>query len=386
MINILDKGYIVLVDSMGDDDTPAKTARTSYNDANKNFSKERNAGLTDYLIRHKHNTPVEFIELLFYIKMPIFVARQMIRTRTASVNEISYRYVQATREYYLPEESRMQKQSEDNKQGSSSELVDYPRECLKLIEDSCNNSFDTYERLVANGLNLETARTVLPLGTYTEWYWKIDMHNLLHFLKLRLDKHAQYEIRVYAQAMYDMVKEKYPTVIRSWEKHILNSTTFSSEELDCFSVPVPVTVDHLKGSAKKEMIEKLEKAFEDIDYLQYTPIDTYILYFTWEFILSEQQKPFWADITYVSTVEQIAKITIKVEEPYDVNDPITLRQAAETAAKKKAVNFAFNEELLQLSNFNLKEIEIGVFYGDDDGEPDEDYIFKVDEAGSWSRG
>ena len=247
MINILDKGYIVLVDSMGDDDTPAKTARTSYNDANKNFSKERNAGLTDYLIRHKHNTPVEFIELLFYIKMPIFVARQMIRTRTASVNEISYRYVQATREYYLPEESRMQKQSEDNKQGSSSELVDYPRECLKLIEDSCNNSFDTYERLVANGLNLETARTVLPLGTYTEWYWKIDMHNLLHFLKLRLDKHAQYEIRVYAQAMYDMVKEKYPTVIRSWEKHILNSTTFSSEELDCFSVPVPVTVDHLKS-------------------------------------------------------------------------------------------------------------------------------------------
>lgn len=102
--------------------------------------------------------------------------------------------------------------------------------------------------------------------------------------------------------------------------------------------------------------------------------------------MSEQQKPFWADITYVSTVEQIAKITIKVEEPYDVNDPITLRQAAETAAKKKAVNFAFNEELLQLSNFNLKEIEIGVFYGDDDGEPDEDYIFKVDEAGSWSRG
>ena len=216
-IKILDHGYVALTDVMGDDRTPAHTARTSFRNK-KERTPEEDARLTDYLIRNHHNTPVEFCQARFYMKMPIFVARQLVRHRTASINEVSYRYVQAEREFYVPDLGRMQKKAENNKQGSSNELISDPERCKLLFERAGNEAFDVYEQLLAEGLAPELARSVLPCGTYTEWYWQNDLSNVLKTLALRLDPHAQYEIRVYAQAMLDLLRPVFPTIITSWEK------------------------------------------------------------------------------------------------------------------------------------------------------------------------
>lgn len=216
-ISVLDHGFVALVDTMGTDRTPAQTARTSFHNR-KERTPEEDARLTDYLVRNRHTTPLEFVQLLFYMKMPIFVARQLVRHRTASINEISYRYVQAAREFYVPASDRMQKRAVNNKQGSSHEIVDDPLACSRLMVEICHKSFDAYGQLLGMGLAPELARSVLPCGTYTEWYWQCDLHNTLHMLKLRLDPHAQYEIRVYAQAMLDLIRPLYPTVIEAWER------------------------------------------------------------------------------------------------------------------------------------------------------------------------
>ena len=215
-IECLNYGFVALVDTMGNDRTPARTARTSFATTVEK-SADEDARLTRYLVKHRHTTPLEFCQVRYYMKLPIFVARQIIRHRTASVNEISYRYVQAVEEFYVPDRERCQKQSESNKQGSSSELVDDPEACQMLITSAGRAAFAVYEKLIARGLSKELARTVLPLGTYTEWYWQNDLHNTLHFLKLRLDPHAQYEVRAYAQAMLDLIRPIYPTIIEAWE-------------------------------------------------------------------------------------------------------------------------------------------------------------------------
>ena len=216
-IKVLNHGFVALVDTMGDDRTPAQTARTSYRNRTERTEAE-DARLTNYLVRNRHTTPLEFVQLRFYMKMPIFVARQFIRHRTASVNEISYRYVQATREFYVPEIDRCQKQSETNKQGSAIEIVERPEMCAGIIRKQCNHAFDAYELLIQEGLSNELARTVLPVGTYTEWYWQNDLHNTLHLLGLRLDAHAQYEIRVYAEAMLALIEPHFPTIINAWRE------------------------------------------------------------------------------------------------------------------------------------------------------------------------
>lgn len=216
-IPCLNHGYVALTDVMGDDRTAAQTARTSFRNV-KERTAEEDARLTDYLVRNRHNTPLEFCQVRFYMKMPIISARQMIRHRTASVNEISLRYVQAVREFYIPELDRCQRQSETNKQGSSIEVVDDPHEVRRLIAWAGNQSFDCYERLLELGLSKELARTVLPLGTYTEWYWQNDLHNTLHLLGLRLHAHAQHEVTVYAQAMLDLIRPVFPTVVSAWER------------------------------------------------------------------------------------------------------------------------------------------------------------------------
>lgn len=215
-ISCLDHGYVALVDTMGDDRTPARTARTSFRNKAER-SEADDAKLTNYLVRNKHTTPIEFCQVRLYMKMPIFVARQLVRHRTASINEVSYRYVQAAREFYVPAMDRMQRKAETNKQGSSSAIVDRPDVCSELITKSCNVAFDTYTDLLAAGLAPELARTVLPCGTYTEWYWQNDLHNTLHMLGLRLDPHAQYEIRVYAQAVLDLVRDAFPSIVGAWE-------------------------------------------------------------------------------------------------------------------------------------------------------------------------
>lgn len=216
-IAVLDHGYVALADVMGDDRTAARCARTSYRNAGAERSAADDARLTRYLVSHRHTTPLEFCQARFYMKMPIFVARQIIRHRTATVNEISYRYVTAAREFYVPALERMQRKSETNKQGSSSEVVDDPAACGEIMAAAGNAAFDAYEALLARGLAPELARAVLPVSTYTEWYWQIDLHNALHFLKLRLDPHAQYEVRVYAEAMLALLRPVFPTVIAAWE-------------------------------------------------------------------------------------------------------------------------------------------------------------------------
>ena len=216
-IKCLDHGFVALVDTMGNDRTPAQTARTSFRNR-KERTVEEDAKLTDYLVRNRHTTPIEFCQVRFYMKMPIFVARQLVRHRTASINEVSYRYVQAVREFYVPARDRMQRKSESNKQGSSSEVVDRPELCESAIRTACNGAFNTYEHLLDEGLAPELARIVLPCGTYTEWYWQNDLHNTLHLLKLRLDPHAQYEVRVYAEAMLELLRPVFPTILSSWER------------------------------------------------------------------------------------------------------------------------------------------------------------------------
>jgi thymidylate synthase (FAD) len=214
--NVLDHGFVVLTDTMGDDRTPARTARTSFNNASKERSEEQDAKLTRYLVGHGHNTPLEFCQLRFYAKMPIFVARQWVRHRTASINEISLRYVDASDQMYIPAPDRMQKQSEDNKQGSSVEIVENERYCRAVFSKAYSEAYRSYQMLLEQGLAKELARSVLPLGTYTEWYWQTDLHNFLHFCKLRTDPHAQYEIRVYAEAMLTQAESVFPSVIAAW--------------------------------------------------------------------------------------------------------------------------------------------------------------------------
>lgn len=217
-IACLDHGYVALVDVMGDDRTPARCARTSFRNANAERTEEQDAKLTDYLVRNRHTTPIEFNQVRFYMKMPIFVARQLVRHRTASINEVSYRYVTAAREFYVPALERMQRKSESNKQGSSSEVVENPQHCRDMIGTAGDLAFNMYENLLREGLAPELARVVLPCGTYTEWYWQNDLHNTLAMLRLRLDPHAQYEIRVYAEAMLALLRPVFPTIIDAWSR------------------------------------------------------------------------------------------------------------------------------------------------------------------------
>lgn len=222
-IKCLDLGYVALDDVMGTGRTPAQKARTSFKNKTERTPAE-DARLTDYLVRNKHTTPLEFCQVRFYMKMPIIVARQLVRHRSASINEISLRYVTASREFYVPELDRMNGKPTNNKQGSSSELVKHPEICQDLIRRICECSFDAYDLLLNEGLAPEVARIVLPLGTYTEWYFQQDLHNFLHLLALRLDDHAQKETQVYARAMLDLVRPFLPEPIAAWEKYRASST------------------------------------------------------------------------------------------------------------------------------------------------------------------
>lgn len=219
---VLDHGYVALTAVMGDDRTPARTARTSFRNADKERSEEQDAKLVDYLVRNEHTTPLEFVQLRWYMKMPISVARQLVRMRTQSINEVSYRYVQAAREYYIPALDRMQKKAESNKQGSSEEVVDYPEMCQAVFYESCERSFDAYENLLRMGLAPELARNVLPCGTYTEWYAQMNIHNFFNSIaRLRTTQyaeHAQYETKQYADAMLEMTELAYPVITGSWRR------------------------------------------------------------------------------------------------------------------------------------------------------------------------
>lgn len=228
---VLDKGFVRLVDYLGGDVRVVQSARVSYGEGTKTFREDR--GLIDYLLRNQHTSPFEQVSLTFHCKMPIFVARQWVRHRTAKLNEISGRYSVMKDEFYVPEDEAIAFQSTDNKQGRSDEAVspEVKAKVRDLLEKGQRQAFVEYEALLDEGVARELARINLPLSLYTEWYWTMDLHNLFHFLALRLDAHAQLEIRKYAEVILDLTRAVAPLAVESFENHILGGVRFSRQEL-----------------------------------------------------------------------------------------------------------------------------------------------------------
>jgi len=229
---VLDKGFVRLVDYLGGDARIVQAARVSYGQGTKSVRED--AGLIDYLLRHQHTSPFEQVVLTFHLKMPVFVARQWIRHRTARVNEISGRYSIMREECYLPAPEDIAFQSADNRQGRMSEPApsDIGNRIRQTLQTQQENAYREYQSLIDTQLARELARINLPLSLYTEFYWQIDLHNLFHFLKLRCDEHAQKEIRKYAFVLLDICRCVAPLATQSFEKHILNGTRLSCNELE----------------------------------------------------------------------------------------------------------------------------------------------------------
>ena len=218
---------VQLIDMMGDDSAIVQAARVSYGAGTKTPSEDK--ALIRYLMRHWHTTPFEMVEFKFRIKCPIFVARQHFRHRTASINELSARYSVMKNEYWIPKEFRGQ--SSVNKQGSDGTIDDSSMEIYSKYVESCEHSFKAYEDLITAGVARELARCVLPMSTMTEFYWKINLHNLLHYLRLRLDQTAQQEIRELAQMIFEVLKSKLPVVAQAFQDFRLDTITFTGPEL-----------------------------------------------------------------------------------------------------------------------------------------------------------
>lgn len=265
MTKVLDYGKVELVEVMGNDRAIVDAARVSISGQDvKPTLEDRN--LIRYLLRHQHTTPFEMVEFKFNCKMPIFVARQWIRHRTASVNEMSARYSVMPNEFYVPDLNRMQEQSKNNKQGSGDLLpLETRQEMQEAIAAFSEVSYATYEKLLEKGCAREIARMVLPTNIYTQWFWKMDLHNLMHFLKLRLHPHAQYEIRVFAEAIAAMVKEQCPIAWEAFEDYKLGAENFSRQELAEVREMARVGFDDtmLINLGKREKLEFMAKIGAD---------------------------------------------------------------------------------------------------------------------------
>ena len=232
-IPCLDHGFVRLIDYMGDDSAIVQAARVSYGKGTKMVRQDR--GLLRYLIRHRHTTPLEMCELKIHVKLPMFVARQWIRHRTANVNEISARYSVLDKEFYLPDPKDMALQSISNRQGRGETLnAEQSQIALELLKRDALQSYDTYQKLLGEefGLARELARMNLPVNWYTQWYWKVDLHNLLHFLSLRMDAHAQYEIRVFANAIGSLVEDWVPLVWEAFQDYRMGGMFLSKQEVE----------------------------------------------------------------------------------------------------------------------------------------------------------
>ena len=221
-------GFVKLLDVMGDDEEVENSARISYGKGTRKVNQTRN--LIRYLMRHKHTSPFEMCEVKFHLKLPIFIMRQLVRHRTANLNEYSGRYSVMSNEFYLPEGDYLAKQSTTNNQGRGE-----PLESQGLLQFEFNRIYDgasmAYQVLLEHDLSREVARALLPVANYTECIWKIDLHNFFHFVKLRSDSHAQREIRDYADAMYELVKPNFPICCEAFEDYMQGATTFSKQEM-----------------------------------------------------------------------------------------------------------------------------------------------------------
>ncbi|MXU66362.1 FAD-dependent thymidylate synthase [Oceanomicrobium pacificus] len=233
---VLDHGFVRVIDYMGDDAAITQAARVSYGKGTKSVSNDE--GLIRYLMRHWHSTPFEMCEIKLHVKLPVFVARQWIRHRTANVNEYSARYSILDREFYIPAPEHLAAQSVVNNQGRG-ELLEGAEAArvLDYLKADSARAYDHYEEMISDegqaGLARELARMNLPANIYTQWYWKVDLHNLFHFLRLRADAHAQYEIRVYAEEICKLVADWVPFAYTAFEDYRLGGATLSDRALDC---------------------------------------------------------------------------------------------------------------------------------------------------------
>jgi thymidylate synthase (FAD) len=246
---VLDHGFVALVDYMGTDECVERAARVSYGYGTRKASQTR--GLIRYLRRHLHTTPSEMVEFKFHCCMPMFIARQWIRHRSASVNEYSGRYSLMPMLFHLPTQEQLQTQSRTNNQGRSGELVPEAqyREALRRWETIRNESRSAYEWMTGENIARELARIDLPLSTYTQWYWKIDLHNLLHFLKLRVDRHAQWEIQEYGRVMAGMLKRVAPLSYEAFIDYDVSGARLSRMELEVLRKLVSAEEDSLSANA-----------------------------------------------------------------------------------------------------------------------------------------
>ncbi|SIS88061.1 FAD-dependent thymidylate synthase [Paracoccus saliphilus] len=231
---VLDHGFVRVVDYMGDDAAICQAARVSYGRGTK--SVQNDEGLIRYLMRHWHSTPFEMCEVKLHVKLPVFVARQWIRHRTANVNEYSARYSILDREFYIPAPEHLAAQSQQNNQGRDEVLQgEEAARVLDLLREDSMRSYDHYEAMLSQdgqqGLARELARMNLPANIYTQWYWKVDLHNLLHFLRLRADAHAQFEIRAYADALCGIVADWVPAAFAAFRDYRMESVSLSAQAI-----------------------------------------------------------------------------------------------------------------------------------------------------------
>ena len=270
-IPILDHGFIRVIDYMGDDTSIVQAARVSYGKGTKKVSTD--SGLIKYLMRHWHSTPFEMCEIKYHVKLPIFIARQWIRHRTANVNEYSARYSILDKEFYLPEPNHLAAQSKNNRQGRGDILQgEQAKKVLDLLKGDAERTYDNYEKMLnerydgsvidenQDGLARELARMNLTLGTYTQWYWKTDLLNLMNFLRLRADHHAQYEIRAYADAMLDTLKRWVPITYEAFLDYRVGGTEVSSKGKEVLKKLISGENIDLEGSglSKREWNELME--------------------------------------------------------------------------------------------------------------------------------
>lgn len=232
---VLDHGLVRVIDYMGDDAAICQAARVSYGTGTK--SVQNDEGLIRYLMRHWHSTPFEMCEVKLHVKLPVFVARQWIRHRTANVNEYSARYSILDREFYIPAPEHLAAQSSQNNQGRGEVLQgDEAARVLDLLREDAMRSYDNYQSMLSQdgqqGLARELARMNLPANIYTQWYWKVDLHNLLHFLRLRADSHAQFEIRAYADIMCRITRDWVPAAFDAFRDYRMNAVNLSAQAAD----------------------------------------------------------------------------------------------------------------------------------------------------------
>ena len=268
---VLDKGFIRIVDYMGNDSSIVQAARVSYGKGTK--KKSLDEGLIRYLLRHKHTTPFEMCEIKLHVKLPIFIARQWIRHRTANVNEYSARYSILEDEFYIPKIANLAEQSSSNKQGRGKKInEDLAAKIIKILKDDSTRCYNNYLWMLnenntqgydetRDSLSRELARINLTLNTYTEWYWKIDLHNFMHFLSLRADHHSQFEIRAYADVLIKILKKWVPLTYKAFCSYMLNSAELSQEALQ-------VIKELIKGNkVNKESTGLTNREWEELQQL-----------------------------------------------------------------------------------------------------------------------